>query len=106
LPYKNGKTQMKAGFLLAVARLFSDHYDFWTDRNRTLTVTPAQRAKLKAFLLDSDVVRLAEGGSQSRTMLRLNMIEAVNHRARTKLRPRQVITPTEREINIAGQAAA
>jgi hypothetical protein len=96
--FKGGTTQLKAGFLLALARLFSDHFDFWSKDGKELQVVAELRARLKGFSLDREVIRLVDGGSQSRTALRYMMREAINYRRKNKLKERGHVRDTEVEI--------
>lgn len=87
LAYK-GNVQLGSGFLLALARLFSDHEDFWTADGLRLRVDLAEKNKLRGMRLDQNVQTLAAGGSKERLGLRWHMIQTINHRRRTKLKER------------------
>lgn len=103
VPYRQGMKQLHNGFLMSLARLFSDHHDFWTDNNKVLEVTAADRKRLRGFVLDNNVVRLVEGGTQSRLQLRNLMVSVMNRHRKGKLKERTVMAADleDTDINLA-----
>jgi hypothetical protein len=58
IAYRNSAVQLKEGFLLAMAKLFSDHTNFW--ENNRLVVDKQTLQKLAAFpMQDTTIVTLA-----------------------------------------------
>jgi hypothetical protein len=102
--YRNGTTQLRGAFLMTLARILSDHHDFWKDdptrgRDVRLVVDASYRARLKTIKLTDEVVRLVEGTIKSREILRLFIIGELNKGKQKKLRPRGDVksVPVSRE---------
>jgi hypothetical protein len=94
VPYRQGSKQLHNGFLMTLARLFSDHHDFWTDDDKVLEVSDRDRKRLRAFVLNDNVLGLIEGGTQSRLQLRNFLRDWVHIHRKGKLHER-VITAGE-----------
>lgn len=84
--YKEGAIYMRGAFLQVLARLLSDHTDFWreSDEKRLMVEAPLRR-KLALFPIhDPQVVNLASSGGKSRELLYLLMRDHVNSGKRTR----------------------
>lgn len=90
--YKEGAVYMRGTFLGVLARLLSDHHDFWQgDEEKRLFVNVDLRRKIAQFPThDPEVVRLAGSGGMARHILYNLLRDHVNSGKRTKrLTPRQ-----------------
>lgn len=66
--YRQTATQIRGNFLMSLARLLSDHENFW-DKNK-LAIDKTTRRKLASFpLLDPEIGRLAAAGSTAMPIL-------------------------------------
>lgn len=75
--YKEVSPQLKANFLATVARIFSEHADFW--EGDKLVVTAAWRNKLKAFKIgDPEVIRLCAAGTMALPILYTMIADHLN----------------------------
>lgn len=90
--YREGAAYMKGSFLWVLAKLFSNHYDFWDQEHeeRCLVIEPALRKKLALFPVgDPTVENLAAANGKARQMLYLMLVQHINSGKRTRrLRPR------------------
>ncbi|MBI4133678.1 hypothetical protein HY478_03620 [Candidatus Uhrbacteria bacterium] len=86
--FRGGPSYLKSGFLWSLARLFSEHTDFW--RGTRLLVTADLSRKLKIFpVTDPTVCQLASVGGQSKLMLYELLLQHMNRGKRHKrLTPR------------------
>lgn len=102
--YKASAIQLKQTFLLALARLFSEHLDFW-DGN-TLKIDAPLKRKLATFPInDPAVMNLASSGGSSANVLVQLMTDHINHGKRTRrLRRRRWAEPTVVEIDSTEEA--
>lgn len=85
--HKGTACYLKGTFLTVLAKLLSDHYDFWeTDMNeRKLFVHAPLRRKLAQFQVnDPEVVRLAGAGGKAADILYHLMRDHINSGKRTK----------------------
>ena len=102
---------MKGSFVHCLAKLLSDHHDFWQGdpEEKKLSIPRELRNKLKLFAInDPAVERLAGSGGKSRNHLYLLMLEHMNSSKRTKrLRSRYVdaINPSMLEEELESEAA-
>lgn len=88
--YRNAATHLKSPFLTALARLMSDHLDFWDEEGRRLEIAADLRRKLKSFpLRDPHVAALAGSAGTATVLLRQYMVDHINSGRRTgHLKPR------------------
>lgn len=95
--YKEGAIYLRQSFLETLARVMSQHTNFWRDDR--LVVEKSLVRKLAQFAIDDPhVVNLASSGGKSRDMLYMMMVEHINHGKRTKrLQPRVVDYPEGEE---------
>lgn len=84
--YRDGAAYMKGGFLAVLARLISDHHDFWKQpEERRLFIEAPLRRKLAQFpITDPTVVNLAGGSGKSREMLYMLLRDHLNRGKTTK----------------------
>lgn len=81
--FKEGAVYMHGTFLFALARLLSQHEDFWKG-NRLFVEAPLMR-KLAGFpIRDPQVVQLSSSGGKAGEMLYMLMVEHINSGKRTK----------------------
>lgn len=92
IQYKDENSHMRGTFLKVLAKLFSEHTDFW--RGEQLFVSLNARAKIKKFALnDPEVRRLCGSGGSALDILYYKMTQHFNSGKRThRLHPR---TPTQ-----------
>jgi hypothetical protein len=86
LLYKSSASQVKATFLTLLARILSDHVEFW--RNDTeLFLNADDRRKLAMLKInsDSDLQRLASATGRSRDILYAHIVGHMNKGRRTNL---------------------
>jgi hypothetical protein len=88
--FKQGASYMKSGFLLSLARVFSNHEDFW--RGEKLFVEAPLLRKIAQFpYSDPQIVQLASSGGKGPDILYVLMVDHINSGKRTRrLRPRIV----------------
>jgi hypothetical protein len=84
--YREGAAYMRGNFLTVLARLLSDHVDFWKSPDeKVLFVDAPLRRKLAGFPIhDPAVQNLAGSGGKSREMLYMLMRDHINSGKRTK----------------------
>jgi hypothetical protein len=83
--YTRGAVYMRGTFLLALAKLLSNHTDFWKDDKR-LTIEPSLLRKLGSFpVTDPQVIQLASSSGKAIDMLYLLMVEHINSGKSTRL---------------------
>ncbi|MBP9822490.1 MAG: hypothetical protein KBC81_03570 [Candidatus Pacebacteria bacterium] len=84
--YREGAVYMRGTFLHVMARLISDHTDFWRgDGQEELFVEASLRRKIASFPIhDPAVTSLASSGGKSRDMLYMLMRDHINSGKRTK----------------------
>lgn len=87
--YRGGATYLKHGFLQQLARVFSDHTNFWKDE--LLTIDLPVMKKLGQFHIDDpEVMRLAASGGNAGEMLYLLLVNHINSGRRSRrLEPRR-----------------
>lgn len=86
----------KNTFLNSLAKLFSDHVDFWDTQGKVFFVPSELRSKIKAFpVSDPQVASLAGSGGAARHMLYQIMINHINSGKRTRHLQRRAGLPTE-----------
>lgn len=94
--YRGGATYLKSGFLLQLARVFSDHAVFWKDD--LLTVDRTVQRKLSQFpISDPEVMRLSSTGGMANELLYQLLVNHINSGRRThRLVPRRM--PRDRPV--------
>lgn len=77
---------LKGNFLDVLAKILSDHYDFWQDEcEKKLFINVDLRRKLAKFNVDeSEVVRLSGAGGKAREILYFLIRDHINSGKRTK----------------------
>lgn len=87
---RGGAIHTRETFLIALARMLSNHEDFWRE-NRLFVEAPLKR-KLAGFpVTDPTVISLASSSGKSRDMLYTLLVEHINSGKRTKrLKPRVI----------------
>jgi len=87
--YRGGATFLKSGFLIQLARVFSDHAIFWKDD--LLVVDQQTRKKLQQFRIDDpEVVRLASASGMAGEILYALLVDHINSGRRSnRLVPRR-----------------
>lgn len=81
--YRGGATYLKSGFLIQLARVFSDHPLFW--KEDLLTVDTSVQRKLSQFPFnDPEVVRLASTGGVAGELLFQLLVNHINSGRRTR----------------------
>jgi hypothetical protein len=82
--HRFGASYVKASFLRELARVFSDHTNFWD--NGQLTVDVSTINKLRSFPIDDpEVMRLSSAsGGPSGDMLNMLMVNHINSGRRTR----------------------
>lgn len=77
---------MRWGFLGTLAKLLSDHHDFWTGADeKKLFISADLRRKLKQFnLLDPQVINLVGASGKARNLLYMLLRDHINSGKRTK----------------------
>jgi hypothetical protein len=100
IQYREAAIYMKSGFLVMLARFFSNHHNFWTgDGEKTLFVEASLRRKIASFPIgDPNVMRLAGSGGKSRFILYSMLVDHVNSGKRTRrltARPGAIVDPGE-----------
>lgn len=96
--YKEGAIYMRGQFLFVLARLLSDHHDFWSDSaERRLFVNANLRRKIAQFpISDPEVVRLAGSSGSARQILYMLLRDHINKGKTTKrLSPRSTATTAD-----------
>jgi hypothetical protein len=90
IEYRHNAPQIKAQFMLQLARMFSLHIDFWDPSDRVFFVSANLRRKLATFPLDDPHVKnLAGSGGAGALILYDLMLNHVNSGKRTgRLQPR------------------
>ncbi len=75
---KEGATQLRGGFLQALALVVAHHRNFWDD-NRKLTISADMKRKLGSFAIEKEAVKgLAGGNAKGRTMLYRFIVDHLN----------------------------
>lgn len=85
--YREGAVHMRSAFLNVLARLLSDHLDFWgsSPEEKKLFVEAPLKRKLALFPVhDPQVVNLASSGGKSRELLYMLLRDHINSGKRTK----------------------
>jgi hypothetical protein len=84
--YREGAAYIKGAFLTVLARVFSDHRDFWRQEDeKRLVVEASLRRKIGQFPIhDPNVVNLASSGGKSREILYVLIRDHINNGKRTK----------------------
>ena len=99
---RNGLAQVRGSFLMTVARILSDHFEFWQQNDTVLVVDESYRKRFKNFKLQGGIIQLVEGTIKSRSVLRGLIIEELNKGKRQKLTPRHdAVTTKVRADDIA-----
>lgn len=93
ITYKEGATHMHGSFLLALAKVFAYHEDFW--RGDRLFVERPLIRKIGSFpVSDTYVAQLANAAGKSSDILFTLLVEHINKGKRTKrLTPRVAYAP-------------
>lgn len=88
IAFKGGAIHMRYAFLTALARVLSQHTDFWKDDR--LVIETSLRRKLAQFPTDDPtVINLSSANGTARNMLYLLMVNHINNGKRTRrLKPR------------------
>ncbi len=96
--YKEGAAQLRTTFLMCLARLFSNHLDFWkgTEEFDFFVEAPLVR-KIALFpVQDPEVSRLASTSGKAREILYSLLTDHVNSGKRSRrLKPREFVDPVE-----------
>lgn len=94
ITYRAAAPQVKGTFLYTMARICSEHHDFWKDAaGRVFNCDGKMREKLKAFRMDDpEIIRLCGSGGKSSDILYELIRKHINsgRRAENHLRLRQV----------------
>lgn len=86
----------KQTFLICLAKVFSDHVDFWDAQGKVFFVPSELRSKIKAFpVRDPQVANLSGSGGAARHMLYQIMINHINSGKRTRHLQRRGGLPNE-----------
>ncbi len=82
---KGGAPYMRRTFLEILARIFSDHTDFWKgDKEQRLELSQAIRKKLISFpISDPEIIKLAGANGASRLTLYFHFVTHINSGMRT-----------------------
>lgn len=92
IQYKDMAAQLRNGFLFALARMFSEHEDFWPSSDKKLLINADIKRKLRTFAVNDPNIRALSSASSagpSNKILLALMIDHVNSGRRTgKLTPR------------------
>ncbi len=91
IAYRDSACYMRTNFLVELAKIFSDHTNFW-DKDR-LVVDRALIKKLSNFpISDPEVVRLASSSGAASEMLYILIVNHINSGKRTRrLQPRRAL---------------
>ena len=83
--YRKGAPHLRWTFLLVLAKLVSDHHDFWLQpEEKKLRIETALKRKIAAFSINDPYVQyLSRSGGCSRDLLYALMREHINHGKRT-----------------------
>jgi hypothetical protein len=85
IEHQKAAPQLKQTFMMTLARIFSDHLDFWGEGDRIFFVTADLRRKLASLNLnDPHVQNLAGSGGKAGSILRSLIIEHINSGKRNK----------------------
>ncbi|MGZ4883619.1 MAG: hypothetical protein ACXV2A_06970 [Halobacteriota archaeon] len=89
IEYKDFAVHLKGGFLWALAKVFSEHRDFWKE-DKHLVVEAHLRKKLALFPMhDPSVVQQASIGGKAKDMLYATLVSHINSGKRNRrLQPR------------------
>ena len=80
--YRSGATQLRSGFLLALARMLSDHDVFW--KNTRLFIDVQAKRKLASFpMRDPEVQSMSSGGGVATDHLAILLADHINKGRRT-----------------------
>lgn len=84
--YKEGAPHIKGTFLSVIARLLSNHTDFWRQPDeKQLVIEASLRRKIAQFPVhDPSVANLASSGGKSRELLYMMLRDHINSGKRTK----------------------
>ncbi len=96
--YKEGAAQLRTTFLLCLARLFSNHLDFWkgTEEFDFFVEAPIIRKIAMFPLQDPEVSRLAGTSGKAREILYAMLVDHVNSGKRSRrLKPREFVEPIQ-----------
>lgn len=96
--YKEGAIYMRGQFLHVLARLLSDHRDFWQDNaEKRLFISADLRRKIAQFPIhDPEVARLAGSSGSARQILYMLLRDHINKGKTTKrLTPRSTATTAD-----------
>lgn len=101
--FRGGATYLKSGFLLQLARVYSDHAVFWKDD--LLTVDTSVQRKLSQFpISDPEVMRLSSTGGMANELLYQLLVGHINSGRRTRrLVPRRTTRDRPLMNDIAGE---
>lgn len=84
IQYRDTATQLRGTFMIVLAKLLSDHEDFWSSMDKRLVISPELRKKLASFpLADPTVVSLAAASGKAGHMLYSMMKDHLNSGKRT-----------------------
>lgn len=83
--YRDTATQLRGVFMMVLARVISDHTDFWKAQDRQLQIPRELLAKIKSFpVQDPTVVNLAGSAGKARHMLYTMIVDHINSGKRTR----------------------
>lgn len=91
--FKQGATFMKGAYLMSLARVYSNHTDFWRgDGERHLFIEASLQRKIAQFpYSDPQVVQLSSSGGKASEILYMLMVDHINSGRRTRrLKPRML----------------
>lgn len=79
IEYRAAAPQIRGGFVITLARLLSNHLDFWDADGKTLFISADHRRRLKSFpIQDPQVRELTRGGASVQTLLMQLLINHMN----------------------------
>ncbi len=84
--FREGATYMKATFLMVLARLLSDHYDFWKvpDERRLFVEAPLRRKLAQFPINDPQVIQLSGASGKASEVLYMLLRNHLNRGKTTK----------------------
>lgn len=98
--YRKAANQLKLTFMLALARMLSDHDNFWNDGR--LVVDETTIKKLSSFPMGDPAVAnmVSSGGGKSHEVLAIMLADHINHGRRTRRIKRRSYTEAMDELDL------
>ncbi len=105
--FTQGATQLRAGFLLSLAEVFSSHDNFWDDKGR-LVVPATYITSLRTFnVFDPSVMSLAGSNTTAQALLTGMLVQHLNsRRTSNRLRPRGMPRRRRRGANTGDEVTS